>query len=131
MKRAVLLVMSAILIAFTSCNQNEPTLQGTIDPQQSTTVTIYGANSVLKNVQIYNAKNKLVGVGTTVGSYWVPYNGSIAISYGRSGSYSKDNDIETEKFSVGTMKQMFIAIGYYSGNQYNPSYWYLSVTDGR
>lgn len=104
MKRIVLLMMSAILIAFTSCNQNEPTLQGTIDPQQSTTVTIYGGvYSCLTNIQIYNAKNKLVGVGTTAGSYWVPYEGSIAISYKK--NTKTDSEIETETFYVGTMKQ--------------------------
>lgn len=108
MKRAVLLVMSAILIAFTSCNQNEPTL----DSEQSTTVVLYyqtylGGSADLDFVRIYNAKEKLVSEGQYVGQYLVPYNGSISLTYHR------DNDKQySSSYNVGTMKRMYICVGW-------------------
>lgn len=105
MKRAVLLVMSAILIAFTSCNQNEPTL----DSEQSTTVVLYYNNSDAKLdfVQIYNAKENLVSEGQYVGQYLVPYNGSISLTY----HYTGDKQYSSS-YNVGTMKRMYISVGW-------------------
>ena len=133
MKKLVLLAMSAMLIAFTACNQNNPQnplpdadkditdVTPKIDPDQSTTVTVYesksGHKAILDSICIYNDKGVKVGGGGYVGDYLVPYNGSIQLtyhgyyyetSYGESKEYISET--KTDRREVGTAKQMYIAI---------------------
>lgn len=145
MKKLVLLAMSAMLIAFTGCNQNEPlpdadkdvtNVTPKIDPNQSTTVTVYmySSNSndnyaVLDSICIYNDKEVKVGVGGYIGDYLVPYNGSIQLIYHGEDSGTKSKS-QTDRYKVGTAKQMYIEI--YASYYYENS-WALgsAVTDGK
>ena len=124
MKKLVLLAISAMLLAFTACNQNEPLpdadkdiadVTPKIDPDQSTTVTIYvsrnGYSAILDSICIYNDKGVKVGVGGYVGDYLVPYNGSIQLTYhGECDYHGMISKSQTDRYKVGTAKQMFIEI---------------------
>ena len=128
MKKLVLLAMSTMMIAFTGCNQNTPVpgadkdisdVTPKIDPDQSTTVTIYASKSgntaILDSICIYNDKGVKVGVGGYVGDYLVPYNGSIQLTYHGywRDSYNNTEYIsksQTDRYKVGTAKQMYIEI---------------------
>lgn len=117
--------MSAMMIAFTGCNQNEPkpnTDQGSsnvdnkIDPDQSTTVTIYESGSgdscvvAIDSICIYNDKRIRVGTGNYTGDYLVPYNGTIKIAY--HGLYNDffEGYPYWKTFEVGTLQQMYIRL---------------------
>lgn len=124
MKKLVLLAMSAMMIAFAGCNQNEPlpdadkdvtNVTPKIDPDQSTTVTVYMYShndyAVLDSICIYNDKEVKVGVGGYVGDYLVPYNGSIQLTYhGECDYHGMISKSQTDRYKVGTAKQMFIEI---------------------
>lgn len=145
MKKLVLLAMSAMMIAFTGCNQNEPlpdadkdvtNVTPKIDPDQSTTVTVYteSSSAILDSICIYNDKGVKVGVGGYVGDYLVPYNGSIQLTYhGYYYHYSPEEEYitksQTDRYKVGTAKQMYIEIyaSEYSGSWTLRSY----VTQGK
>lgn len=135
MKKVVLLLMSVMtLIAFNSCNSNEltdadkdVTEQGAeIDPEHSTTVTVkQGYFAVLDNIEIYNAKDKLVGAGAYVGEYLVPFNGSIVISYH---SEYDTSVCKSDRYKVGTAKNLTITInGHWSGSDID--YLYSEVSN--
>lgn len=120
MKKLVLLAISAMLLAFTACNQNEPLpdadkdiadVTPKIDPDQSTTVTVYteSSSAILDSICIYNDKGVKVGVGGYVGDYLVPYNGFIQLTYHGEYEGSK-SQCKTDIYEVGTAKQMFIEI---------------------
>lgn len=141
MKKLVLLAISAMLLAFTACNQNEPLpdadkdiadVTPKIDPDQSTTVTIYASKSgdtaILDSICIYNDKGVKVGVGGYVGDYLVPYNGFIQLTYHGEYAGSK-SQCKTDIYEVGTAKQMYIEFYAY---EYKGS-WTLrsSVTQGK
>lgn len=154
MKKLVLLAMSAMMIAFTGCNQNEPlpdadkdvtNVTPKIDPDQSTTVTVYFPTrfvyrghshrnyAVLDSICIYNDKGVKVGIGGYVGDYLVSYNGFIQLTYHGEYEGSK-SQCKTDIYEVGTAKQMYIAI--YAGYRWSDStgyYWILfsAVTDGK
>lgn len=154
MKKLILLTMSAMMIAFAGCNQNTPVpgadkdisgVNGKIDPDQSTTVTVYcpmyyyGSSSyryaVLDSICIYNEKGTKVGIGGYVGDYLVPYNGFIQLTYHGEYEGSK-SQCKTDIYEVGTAKQMYIAI--YACRHWNSStssyYWdkpFSVVTDGK
>lgn len=149
MKKLVLLAMSAMLIAFTACNQNNPQnplpdadkdvtdVTPKIDPDQSTTVTVYeskwGRTVILDSICIYNDKGVKVGGGGYVTDYLVPYNGSIQLTY--HGYYRDYDDKEhisksqTDRYKVGTAKQMYIEI--YTYESYGSWTLSSSVTDGK
>ena len=146
MKKLVLLTMSAMMIAFAGCNQNTPVpgadkdisgINGKIDPDQSTTVTIYVSSdaAILDSICIYNDKGVKVGVGGYVGDYLVPYNGFIQLTYHGEYEGSK-SQCKTDIYEVGTAKQMYIAIyAYCYWNSSTSSYdWdkpFSVVTDGK
>ena len=135
MKKLVLLAMSAMMIAFIGCNQNEPlpdvdkdvtNVTPKIDPDQSTTVTVYGYDGsssdvvIVDSICIYNDKGVKVGVGGYVGDYLVPYNGSIQLTYhGYHNKYISES--KTDRYKVGTAKQMYIEIcfSYYSDDSWS------------
>lgn len=151
MKKLVLLAMSAMLIAFTACNQNNPQnplpdadkdvtdVTPKIDPDQSTTVSVYWSSrsdnsAVLDSICIYNDKGVKVGAGGYVGDYLVPYNGSIQLTYHGYYSYEKEEYIsksQTDRYKVGTAKQMYIEI--YAWYSISGDFWTLrsSVTQGK
>lgn len=144
MKKLVLLAMSAMMIAFAGCNQNEPlpdadkdvtNVTPKIDPDQSTTVTVYMYShndyAVLDSICIYNDKEVKVGVGGYVGDYLVPYNGSIQLTYhGECDSHGISKS-QTDRYKVGTAKQMFIEI-YACEYEYSGSWTLRSyVTQGK
>ena len=139
MKKLVLLAMSAMMIAFAGCNQNEPlpdadkdvtNVTPKIDPDQSTTVTVYMYShndyAVLDSICIYNDKEVKVGVGGYVGDYLVPYNGSIQLTYHSKYNGSK-SQCKTDIYEVGTAKQMYITIH----ADYDGDILYSIVTDGK
>lgn len=148
MKKLILLTMSAMMIAFTGCNQNEPLpdadkdvsdVTPKIDPDQSTTVTVYtsksGDTAILDSICIYNDKGVKVGVGGYVGDYLVPYNGSIQLTYHGywRDSYNTEyiSKSQTDRYKVGTAKQMYIKI--YTSLYSDYYSWTLrsSVTQGK
>lgn len=159
MKKLVLLAMSAMMIAFAGCNQNTPVpgadkdisgINGKIDPEKSTTVTVYFPTRfvysgeiyyrsdnkvVLDSICIYNDKGVKVGISGYVGDYLVPYNGFIQLTYHGEYKGSK-SQCKTDIYEVGTAKQMYIAI--YACCHWNSStssyYWdkpFSVVTDGK
>lgn len=117
MKKVIMLLMSAMLITFNSCQTNEPSTpadkdvteqDADIDPDQATTVTVTGKSHIaIDNINIYNSKDKLVGSGAYKGDYLVPYNGSIEISY----YYIYDTSVrKTDRYKVGTAKTLKIGL---------------------
>lgn len=156
MKKLVLLAMSAMLIAFTACNQNTPVpgadkdisgVNGKIDPEKSTTVTVYcptrfvysgstydDNDVVLDSICIYNEKGTKVGIGGYVGDYLVPYNGFIQLTYHGECTGFK-SQCKTDIYEVGTAKQMYIALySEYDWNKYSGYYWvvlFSAVTNGK
>lgn len=144
MKKLVLLAMSAMMIAFTACNQNTPVpgadkdisgVNSKIDPEKSTTVTVYcptrfvysghtyyDNDVVLDSICIYNEKGTKVGIGGYVGDYLVPYNGFIQLTY-----HGPKSQCKTDIYEVGTAKQMYIALcATYDGDKL-----FSAVTNGK
>ena len=155
MKKLVLLAMSAMMIAFAGCNQNTPVpgadkdisgINGKIDPEKSTTVTVYFPTRfvysgeiyyrsdnkvVLDSICIYNDKGVKVGISGYVGDHLVPYNGFIQLTYhGECDSHGISKS-QTDRYKVGTAKQMFIEI-YACEYEYSGSWTLRSyVTQGK
>ena len=105
-----------ILILFNSCNTNGCTkadedvtaLNTEFDHEYATMVTIIGGGApTIDSIKIYNVKNELVGFGFYKGDYYVPYNGSIAITY------STETAKKTDKYQVGTAKTLKISLSWY------------------
>lgn len=143
MKKLVLLAMSAMMIAFTGCNQNEPlpdadkdvtNVTPKIDPDQSTTVTVYMNSysncAVLDSICIYNDKEVKVGAGGYLGDYLVPYNGSIQLIYHGENSHTKSKS-QTDRYKVGTAKQMYIALYAWQDRTDSPWTLHSSITQGK
>ncbi len=143
--------MSAMLLAFTACNQNTPVpgadkdisgVNGKIDPEQSTTVTVYcpysydhtNSYAILDSICIYNEKGTKVGIGGYVGDYLVPYNGFILLTYHGDEDDGPKTQYKTDIYEVGTAKQMYIALcAYVYRNSSTSYYWDLFsvVTNGK
>lgn len=113
-----------------------------IDPNKSTTVTIYdvtgglGSTTIsIDEISVYNEKGTKVGTGAYVGDYLVPYNGSIVITYHASYSYNDTYYIskkQADRYQVGTSKQMYIMVycfWFYIDSE--PDELYSKVTNGK
>lgn len=147
MKKILFMVMSVVLMAFVGCKPDEPLpdadkdvsiVDDAIDPNKSTTVTIYASNYsyyssiYIDDISIYNERDIKVGTGAYVGDYLVPYNGSIVITY-HANKYSSNyvSAKKTDRYQVGTSKQLYIMIYCDWDNSYSqPSKLYSKVTNG-
>lgn len=140
MKKLILLVMSAILIAFTGCNQNEPQpdpipnvdrdttvvdnntktddnvdLGKKIDPEQSTTVTIVRSTNVGVEHLVVDDVSVYNEKGILVG--FGGYAGDYLVPYNGyiqityHGEYDVNfSEQKTDRFAVGTMKRLRICL---------------------
>lgn len=146
MKKILFMVISVVLMTFVGCKPDEPLpdadkdvtiVDDAIDPNKSTTVTIYTSvakysygSIYIDSISIYNERDIKVGTGAYVGDYLVPYNGSIVITY-----HAEDDHYvsakKTDRYQVGTSKQLYIRIycdWFDSGSQ--PRELYSEVTNG-
>lgn len=147
MKKILFMVMSVVLMTFVGCKPDEPLpdadkdvtiVDDNIDPNKSTTVTIYdngsGCDIYIDDISIYNERDIKVGTGAYVGDYLVPYNGSIVITYHAEYKYyGYVSAKKTDRYQVGTSKQLYIRIycHWYDGKYYSqPSELYSEVTNG-
>lgn len=147
MKKILFMVISVVLMTFVGCKPDEPLpdadkdvtiVDDNIDPNRSTTVTIYdngsGCDIYIDDISIYNERNIKVGTGAYVGDYLVPYNGSIVITYHAEYKYyGYVSAKKTDRYQVGTSKQLYIRIycHWYDGKYYSqPSELYSEVTNG-
>lgn len=147
MKKILFMVISVVLMTFVGCKPDEPLpdadkdvtiVDDNIDPNRSTTVTIYdngsGCDIYIDDISIYNERNIKVGTGAYVGDYLVPYNGSIVITYHAEYKYyGYVSAKKTDRYQVGTSKQLYIRIycQWYDGEYYSqPSELYSEVTNG-
>ena len=100
-------------------------------------MTIYDYNHgwsriYIDKISIYNEKDVEVGTGAYVGDYLVPYNGSIVITY--HAEYDYDNYVsekKTDRYQVGTSKQMYIMIYCLWNGGDAPGELYSQVTNGK
>lgn len=147
MKKILFMVMSVVLMTFVGCKPDESLpdadkdvtiVDDNIDPNKSTTVTIYdngsGCDIYIDDISIYNERDIKVGTGAYVGDYLVPYNGSIVITYHAEYKYyGYVSAKKTDRYQVGTSKQLYIRIycHWYDGKYYSqPSELYSEVTNG-
>lgn len=157
MTKILFMTIGVALMAFGGCTpKDEPVLPDAdkdvttvdeddiddIDPEKSTTVTIYGVRGAwsygivsIDEISVYNEKNTKVGTGAYVGDYLVPYNGSIVITYHADYSYDGSTRIskkKTDRYQVGTSKQMYIMVYcYWDYSDEEPSILYSKVTNGK
>ncbi len=148
MKKILFCVLGIALMTFIGCTKDEPLpdadkdvtiVDDDIDPNKSTNVTIYdvvgvSGNSIyIDKISIYNERDIEVGTGAYVGDYLVPYNGSIVITYhAEYGDYDDYvSEKKTDRYQVGTSKQMYILIYcYWWSRGDEPSELYSKVTNG-
>lgn len=154
MKKILFCVLGIALITFIGCTKDEPLpdadkdvtiVDDDIDPNRSTNVTIYGraydahgnngydCRIYIDKISIYNERDIEVGTGAYVGDYLVPYNGSIVITYHAEYDGDYDNYVsekKTDRYQVGTSKQMYIMIYCLWRGGDEPSELYSKVTNG-
>lgn len=118
--KKIFFILSLLCLGLSSCDKSdiEQELESNIklisDAENNCLVVVrYNSSSTFYNdysslqILICNENGKAVGHGTHWGSYYVPYNGTITISW----KYSDDDEYEcTETIEVGTAHEIKISI---------------------